>query len=194
MVGYRVELAKGSTDVFERFSPGLQKYGTATTNSNGHFRVTGAPVVNVLVRTIAPAGYEYAGKYIIRDERLCADRVRGPWDGESAPQDAAVGGVIDIWKQVTGLSVAEGATVAPGPLSLSWSQMSLADGYCVDVRDAGSLAESATCRSNASGALVTSPTYQSPALVSGRKYSIGILAMRGTEIIGQIYISEITVR
>lgn len=177
--GYRIELAKSSNDVFERFSPNLQVYGSATTGPDGRFRVTGAPVVAVLVRQIAPAGYDKAGKYIIRDEILCADRVRPPLDDRQLGTYLP-GGIIKVWRQVTGLSVSEGSTVAAGRLTVSWDPLDRADSYCVEIGDSSVTWGDYVCGSGTT--FVTQP------LISGQRYAVSLLAKRDGRIIGQAFV------
>lgn len=143
--------------------------GSATTGPDGRFRITSLPATHVYPRlTSVPEGFAGSASGSSAGVTLCADRIYRL-------------GETKILRWVSGLSVREGDTVAPGPLQLSWTPMQFADRYCVLVYISGPTGYGDQVGPSWCGA---GTSYVTSALSAGQEYILSVTAAAAGELIG----------
>lgn len=182
VAGYRVELLAFIENeyppAFEVRAPLME----VATRADGSFRLTGATSIDVVMRWMAPSGFQGDDGRISRRILLCGNGIHDLGD-------------ISVWRRiydvkVNGVAIPDGyvedpgSTVPAGEVVITWAPVELAEGYCVSVVDlTPPVVASPVCEADSAsetprltGALVRGTSHLA-VLTAGHEYIIEIDAV-----------------
>lgn len=141
-------------------------YASGTTDANGRFTITGVPVKgNLGVHHAEQSAYNFVGYGAYTS---CGDRIVDLGD-------------FGVLRTIAGLSITQNGTVPAGPLTITWTPVEGATGYCVYLYNStdGASMTPGTCAGGSPRASTATTSYTTPPLVSGKRYSFSVFAHAG---------------